>query len=123
MSQFTKTEIKDKLILSLFFKRNEEKTGLLDLYLVGCVSASFSINEDGSWKKENNAVIADKVMITPTKNLQKLIGKKLKFDEIRKSIDTDKQLNELISQIFYKLNKIYAKKKLYGKEIRDFTLL
>jgi len=133
MSHFNKTQIKDKLVISLFFKRPTPTSQLLELFLAGSIRASFDIKDDDivsesgehleNWRHEDNALIVDKVKIQPKKELQQLIGKKMTPEEIRPFMEDEGRVNELIQSIFYKLNKIYAKQKLYGREIKNFELL
>lgn len=133
MSHFTKTQIKDKLTLSLFFKRPTPESQLLELYLAGSIKATFDIKkepiegEDGTiidhWTHEDNALIVDKVKIQPRKNLQELIGRKMTADEIQPFLEDKELVNKLIQSIFYKLNKIYAKSKLYGNEVKNFDII
>lgn len=133
MSHFNKTQIKDKLILSLFFKRPEPKSPLLELFLAGSLIATFDIKGDDiegengklieNWTHEDNALIVDKVKIQPRKQLQELIGKKMTIAELKPFMEDEGRVDELIQSIFYKLNKIYAKQKLYGREIKNFNLV
>jgi hypothetical protein len=129
---FKKSDIKEKLILSLFFKRNPEAKGILDLYLAGSIPVQFMIDTgeiDERGKKmmnwEHNAVMSDKVSIAPKKDLQELIGRNLTIEEVEPILKAEGkgQIDELINLLYYKLNKIYAKSKLYGREIKDFKLL
>lgn len=133
MSHFTKTQIKDKMIISLFFKRDANANGLLELFLAGSIRATFDIKGDpiegengvliDNWTHEDNALIVDKVKIQPKKELQQLVGKKMTFEEIKPYFEDDGRIKELIQSLFYKLNKIYAKQKLYGREVKNFDLV
>lgn len=130
-AQFSKQEIKDKLILTLFFKRKDKDSPVLDLYLAGSVRTKFEIKTeeiiDGLpfWKAETDALLCDKVQLVPRKELQALVGKKLTTEEIRPLLKdgADGKVDELINLFHIKLNQIYAKQKLYGREVKNFELV
>ena len=132
MSHFSKETIKDKLVISLFFKRHDDKSSIMDLYLAGTIRAKFWIdteelddNGEKLFKYEENAPLVDTVQLQPRKELQKLLGKHLKADELLPLLEEGSKgkVDELIQSLFYKLNKIYAKSKLYGREIKGFDLV
>lgn len=132
---FSFERVSNGVIFSLFFKRAEGKQHLLDLYLAGSVMTTFKIrmddivNEKGetieNWLDNERAVLVDKVKITPRKELQKLLGKKMTADEIKSRLSGDYQasVDALLKSLFIKINNIYAKQKLYGRQVKNFDLL
>lgn len=126
-NKFNLRDIKRHLTLSLLFMRPELNSPLLDLYLAGGIEAEFDIfnPELNDFKHEDRALICDRIMLQPSKVLQKYIGKKLTFDEIKEKLGTDfaqDKVDELIAQFLTKLNLIYNKQKLYGQTIKNFKL-